>query len=130
MGRNKKTPPNAKVAPKEHAGRRFSSAGALGINPRLPIRTDAAQTGSLANIGLKVGLAKGIKAMTAGAAPPAAVIASMEMLCSSTTPPRNPWCRAATSVSFMDAQDVAKEPFPRAAASADIALQMSAALPV
>ena len=37
---------------------------------------------------------------------------------------------AATSVSFMDAQDVAKEPFPKAAASADIALQMSAALPV
>ena len=37
---------------------------------------------------------------------------------------------AATSVSFMDAQDVAKESFPKTAASADIALQMSAALPV
>eukprot|EP00948_MAST-09A_sp_MAST-9A-sp1_P000157 g157.t1 len=57
MGRNKKTPPNAKVAPKEHAGRRFSSAGALGINPRLPIRSDAAQRESPANIDLEVGLA-------------------------------------------------------------------------
>eukprot|EP00948_MAST-09A_sp_MAST-9A-sp1_P002179 g2179.t1 len=52
MGRKKKVPPNAKVAPKDRAGRRFSSAGALGINPRLPIRSNAPQSGSFAEIGL------------------------------------------------------------------------------